>query len=122
MAPLLIYVSGPYTADTEHEKQANVNRALDAGIEVHRRGHIPLVPHLTHYFDARTKALGENITWEQYMIWDLAILERCDAILYLDSSPGADIELRFAENNGIIVYRSIHDIPECERYSLEDLE
>ena len=83
MKPLRIYVAGPYTGPTLEKIEENVNRAIDAGIEIFNKGHRRYVPHLTHLVDHRAKEIGKELTWDDYIKWDLARLEVCDALLYL---------------------------------------
>ena len=65
-----------------------------------------MVPHLSHYIDQI-----QRFDYETWMRWCLAILRRCDAILYLASSPGADRELACAQEWGLIVFRSLEEVP-----------
>lgn len=111
--PLRIYVAGPYTADTREGVQANVNRAIDAGIELARMGHHPYVPHLTDLVDARARETGRDMTWADFMRWDAPWLEASDALLHLAHSRGADIELRRAEELGLRIFRSLDEVPEA---------
>ena len=112
---LLVYVAGPYSASTAERLERNVEAAVDAGIAVFQRGHFPYVPHLTHYVDLRAKQTGITLEWEDFISWDLPWLERCDALLYLGSSKGADIELRLAEKLGKRIFVSLEDVPLVER-------
>jgi hypothetical protein len=108
---LRIYVAGPYTAPSLDKIESNVNAAIDAGIEVFRRGHFPYVPHLTHFVDKRANEIGKPLQWEDFIVWDRAWLGKAEAILYLGSSPGADLELKLAISQGKKVFRSIDDVP-----------
>lgn len=109
---MIVYVSGPYSAPTEEERQENVTEAIRAGIEVIKRGHVALIPHLTHFVD-ETARLEQDLVihYEEWMRQDLALLERCDALLFLASSPGADRERQRAEDLGQVIYDSIEDVP-----------
>jgi hypothetical protein len=109
---MIIYVAGPYTADTEEGKLANTEAAMKAGLEILGRNHHPFIPHLTHYFDQWALArLGSLLPSSLYYEWDLAILEKCDALLYLAPSPGADKELERAQELGLVVFYSLREIP-----------
>ncbi len=109
--PLRIYIAGPYTAGTQSEMVRHVNAAIDAGIAAYKKGHFPFIPHLTHFVDQRAEEVGLSLTWEDYIRWDLAWLEECDAILYLGSSRGADLELAQAIRLGKRVFRSTDEVP-----------
>ena len=106
-----IYIAGPYTAATPDALEANAKNAIDAGLTVLQKGHVPFIPHLTHYVDLRAKEIKIEIGWNDYMKWDDAWLEQCDALLYLSSSKGADIERKRAESLGKIIFISLHDVP-----------
>jgi 2'-5' RNA ligase len=107
-----IYVAGPYTAPTAEGKLENTNRAIDAGIELIKRGHSPFVPHLTHFIDERATAQGYDIPWEKWMELDFGELDVSDALLFLAPSRGALMELERAQSRGIPIYRSIADVPD----------
>lgn len=99
----LVYVAGPYSIG---DHAANVDRAMQAGNELLRRGYVPFVPHLSHFWDA---AYPKPL--EDWMRIDLAILSRCDAVLRLPGeSVGADREVAFANSCHIPVYHNIEDI------------
>ena len=91
---MLIYIAGPLSAPTEEQRLANVYRAIDAGLAVYRKGHIPFIPHLSHW-----------------VAIDDAWLRECDALLYLGSSRGADIELQRAIDLGLDIYFTLEAIP-----------
>jgi hypothetical protein len=106
--PLKIYVAAPYTGD----EQANVDRAVDAGIELIRKGHVPFIPHLTHYIEMRLQERGETFDYEVYMKYDGAWVSSCDALLQLASSLGADRELHQAAHEGKIIFLSLDEVPD----------
>jgi hypothetical protein len=108
---LKIYICGPYSAQTEHQKQHNVNTAVDAGIAIFLKGHFPYIPHLTHFVDLRATATGNYLTWEDYIKWDLPWLESSDAVLCLGKSPGTDIEVNVARKLGKRIFYSMEEIP-----------
>lgn len=108
--PLCIYVAGPL-GPFGPGRAANVWTAGQAGLEVIRRGHHPLIPHLTHHLDAQARALGVHVDYERWMDLDFAWLARADALLYLGPSPGADRELAFACERGLLVLTSIDQVP-----------
>lgn len=109
---LRIYIAGPYTAASKAAVLANVNRAIDVGIALFKKGHIPFIPHLTHFVDLRAREVGIRIAWQEYIEWDLSWLTLCDALLYLDSSPGADVELAQAQRFGKRIFYCIEEIPD----------
>lgn len=110
---LRIYIAGPYTSLDENGHELNTHRAIDAGISVFQKGHYPYIPHLTHYVDIRAKAAGIELSWADYIKWDLPWLDMCDALLYLGKSKGADLELERAKEQGKRIYFSVAEIPEA---------
>jgi hypothetical protein len=111
LKPLKVYIAGPYTAQTEEQMVTNVNAAIDASFIIYSRGHFPYIPHLTHFIDQRAKEVGFRLEWEDYIRWDLVWLEGCDALLYLGSSRGADMELEAAKKAGKKIFYSLSEIP-----------
>lgn len=105
-----IYIAGPYTAENSAEIENNVYRAIDLGIKIYKMGHIPYIPHLTHWIDIRSKETNQNLQWGDYMIMDDVWLESCDGLLYLGSSKGADIELERAKKLGKKIFYSIDQL------------
>ena len=111
---MTIYIAGPYCGADWAATDANVQRALEAGIEVHKKGHTPFVPHLSHYLDLKAKAKGISIGYEEWMAHCFNWLSGCDALLYLGSSPGADRELQWAREMGLEIYETLEQIAEEE--------
>ena len=105
---LKVYVSAPYTIGCQAK---NVIRVMGVGDELLKLGHIPFLPHLSHFWDATSP--------KPYKVWldyDLKWLEVCDILLRLDGdSTGSDIEVAVAERLGIPVYYKIEDIKPEER-------
>ncbi len=113
--PLLIYLSGPYSADTEAQILFNVNRANAYGVALMRKGHHVIIPHLSHYTEQEAAAQNQGgFSWERWMEQDLAILELCDALFFIDHSPGADIELARAKELGLQIFYSLDEVKAVE--------
>jgi len=105
-----IYIAGPYTADKTNQIEANVLRAIEAGLEVFKKGHFPYIPHLTHYVDIVAKNRNLNMCWADYIKWDFEWLVSCDGLLFLGVSPGANKELEEAKRLGLKIYYSSEEI------------
>ena len=117
--PLRIYIAGPYTAETPQRLRINTEKAIDVGIALFRKGHIPYIPHLTHYVDMRAKRIGVRLSWNDFIKWDEPWLDVCDALLYLGKSKGADLEMRRARRLKKIIFRSLDEIPQINGQSLK---
>jgi hypothetical protein len=110
--PLKIYIAGPYTAATKYNIERNVRTAIDVGIALFKKGHFPFIPHLTHYLDRRAEATNNHLTWEEYMMRDLAWLEVADALFFMGESKGAIIELEAARFYGLDIYYTLSEVPD----------
>jgi len=86
-------------------------KTIDVGLILWKKGHYPYIPHLTHFIDLRAREKGIKMTWEEYIEWDKAWLEVCDALLFLDNSKGAKKELEYAKKLGKIIYHSTDEVP-----------
>ena len=112
---MLIFISGPYSAASILDQEQNVERAMLAADVIFRLGHLPVCPHLTHFFDLFVTAyLGEPPTYERYMALALEQVRRADGLLYLAPSPGADRELALARELSLPVWLSVDEIPAGE--------
>ena len=101
---LLIYISAPYSLG---DVVTNVRFACEVGDKILTKGHIPFVPHLTHFWHFISPK-----SWEEWMKIDTAIVKRCDALLRVNGkSIGADMEVTVALDAGIPVYYSLEEIP-----------
>ena len=123
--PLKIYVAGPYTPtngdshDAARIAYANTKRAIQAGIALIEKGQIPFIPHLTHFIHLET---DKPLPKEFYYEYDMAWLKCCDALLYLGSSEGADKERKWAEQNGLMIFESLNDVPIFKKTDSEEQE
>lgn len=98
-----VYIAGPYTKGDVAENVAN---AMDFADQLMAQGHVPYVPHLSHF---------QNLMWPHpYEDWTklgLAWLAQCDAVLRLPGeSNGADVEVLEAQRLGIPIYYDISDL------------
>lgn len=107
---LKIYVAGPFSADNREGELSNVEKAIKAGIELQRHRHHPYIPHLTYYLEQA----GLDLPHSGWLEFDRPWLMSCDAILILDSSPGADQELKWAEDEGLVVYLDLESVPTAD--------
>ena len=115
---MTVYVAGPLTTSrngklvSRKQRERNVEKAMQAGLEVIQKGHWPFIPHLNYYF---SEYIDESLDVRDYMEWDFAFLDKCDAMLYLGPSAGADEELERSKNAGRKIYYDVRDIPEYEK-------
>ena len=93
---ILVYIAGPYSTDPV----GNTRRALDVAHTFRCRGIAPIVPHLSLLTD-----LVYPMDYEQYLVEDLEIVRRCDAVYRLTGpSVGADREVAHAMQHEIPIW------------------
>ena len=97
----ILYIAGPYSADTKAKRDANIGAARDAALQAWMNGWTAITPHLnTCQFDDMI-----DLPNERYIKGDLEIVhrlqpERGDALYLLpnwDQSKGAIAELHRAQ-------------------------
>ena len=113
--PMVIYVSGPYSAPTWEGRHDNLIKAVCVGIEIRLKGHYPVIPHLYDDFDQIAKTMGHNFDWQSYMDMDIELLSRCEAMYFIGPSPGANIEFRHAQELDMPIYLSLDEVPELKK-------
>ena len=103
---ILVYIAGPYRAQSEWGLVQNIRRAEDAALSLWRAGFAVICPH------KNTAHFGGACPDSVWLKGDIEMLRRCD-ILYAceasEYSEGARAEIEFARNNNIAVCYSIHE-------------
>lgn len=94
----LVYVAGPYS---KGDKQKNVANAMAMGEVILRKGGLPYIPHLSHFWDTMYPK-----PYEWWLVYDKQILIRaCDCVVRLmGESSGADDEVLIAVERYMKVY------------------
>lgn len=107
---MLIAVAGPYSAETSEARQQNLDALNQAAAEVLKLGHIPVIG--VNAALPVVELIGtEDNPYDAIMKISLAIVERCDAILMVGESPGANRERDLITAKGLPVYNSTSEIP-----------
>ena len=106
-----VYIAGPYSPrDTtlhgaSQVAQRNVDRAIEAFHRLKKLGHIPFVPHLTHYIHIHPSSKEDYYTW--WYKYDFSFLtDWADAIYLLDGwedSEGSKMEWKLAGELGLTI-------------------
>ena len=107
----VIYVCGPYRAETKHRRDINILKARAVTVELLKRGWSVLCPHLLY---ARFDDLYPEIDDAVYLEADLELLRRCDAIFLMRlwcESAGAKREFEEARERGVPVYYELGGYP-----------
>jgi len=109
--PLRIYICGPYTKKDDPDEVAhNIRRAILAGIELVRKGHIPFIP-LVHFRIGREEPFPKEFYHQYDRIW----LRYCEALLLLEKSEEAGGEVEEANLWGLEIFHSVEEVPEVQK-------
>lgn len=81
---LHVYVSGPYSLDPERFTAM----AIDVGERLLQAGHVPEIPHLTHYWSQRYAH-----PYPEWIGYDLEKQARCDCTLRFSDAPSRGTEI-----------------------------
>jgi hypothetical protein len=100
---VLIFCSGPYTAETFEGFEDNLYRADEASKEVLIAGHVPICPHkITAFFDLDPEFQEwQHEDWLTKFCYPL--IDACDAVYFYEgwqNSKGAQCELQYAKAKG----------------------
>ena len=105
-------IAGPYSsgARTEDERAENLRAMNRVALEVHRRGHVPVIG--VNLALPVIEVAGPGSFDELMMPLSLALADRCDAVLRIGGpSSGADQEVERIRARGGAVYRSVAELP-----------
>jgi nucleoside 2-deoxyribosyltransferase len=103
----VVYIAGPYRGKDNWEIEQNIRRAEELALDVWRAGFTALCPH------TNTRHFQGALPDEAWLDGDLAMLERCDAVLMTPDwhrSQGAVAERDHAFNKAINVFYSIGEL------------
>lgn len=97
----IIYICGPYRANTERDLVVNIRRAELAALFIWQNGGAAICPHMNTAF------FGGACPDKVWLEGDLEILKRCDGVFttkYWQESIGAKAEVELAKELGIPVF------------------
>jgi hypothetical protein len=106
---MIIGVAGPYSAETAEARQSNLDAMNRAAAILLEKGHIPLIG-----VNAALGVLQFSQTAdprEAMMQISLALIDRCEALLLIGESPGANRERDLILSKGLPVYYRIEEVP-----------
>jgi hypothetical protein len=106
---MIIGVAGPYSANTEEQRAMNVKAMNHAAALILEKGHIPLIG-----INAALPVVQYANVVDRYkaiMDISMAVIDKCEAILIIGESPGANRERDHVAAKGLPVYYSIDEIP-----------
>ncbi len=105
---MIIGIAGPYSANTEEQRQINLDTMNNAAAKLLELGHTPIIG-----MNAALPVLEKATVTDRYkaiMDISLAVINACDALLLLAESPGANKERDLVLSKGLKVYHSIDEI------------
>jgi len=105
--PKVVYVAGPFRADSHWDIEQNIRRAEELSLEIWKAGGAGLCPH------ANTRFFQNAAPDDVWLIGDLAMLAKCDALLMTNDwkrSSGAREEHDFFEKTGRPIFYKIDDL------------
>src|SRR4051812_21317960 len=108
---MIIGVAGPYSAETEAGRQRNLDRMNHAAAQLLTMGHIPLIG-----INAALPVVEHSPPIRRYkdiMKISLTLIDKCDALLLLAESPGANRERDLVLKKGLPVYLSLAEVPKA---------
>lgn len=98
-----VYVAGPITGG--RDQKSDVRKACVATERLIEAGCAVYTPQLSIFLEF---AVGRTLAWEDWLEQDKPWVLVSDAVLRLPGdSPGADLEVQWAEEAGIPVYYSL---------------
>jgi hypothetical protein len=103
----VVYVAGPYRGANNWEIENNIRRAEALALVVWQLGAAAICPH------ANTRFFQGTASDETWLLGDLEILKRCDAVLLTPdwvASAGARAEYEFAKERGIPRFENVKDL------------
>lgn len=106
---MIIGIAGPYSADTEEQRQRNLDRLNKAAAILLEKGHIPLIG-----INAALPVVNAATVADRYkaiMDISMAVIDNCEALLLIAESRGANMERDLVLSKGLPVYHNIEDIP-----------
>lgn len=105
---MIIGVAGPYSADTEEQRQKNLEAMNRMAARLLEMGHVPLIG-----VNAALPVVAlANVAdgYKAIMDISMAVIDKCEAILLLAESAGANRERDHVAAKGLPVYYSIDEI------------
>jgi hypothetical protein len=105
---MIIGVAGPYSADTEAQRQNNLDTMNIAAARLLELGHIPIIG-MNAALPVVEKANVED-RYKHIMEISLAVIGACDALLLLAESKGANKERDLILSKGRPVFSTIEEV------------
>lgn len=105
---MIIGIAGPYSAPTAEQRQKNLDVLNAAAAKVLEKGHIPFIG-----VNAALPVIEKSNIEDKYkaaMEISLALIDTCEALLFIGESPGANKERDLIMSKGLKVFYSLDEI------------
>lgn len=106
---MLIAVAGPYSAPEEYQRKINLDKLNSAAAQIYLKGHLPVIG--VNAALPVAEKLDEEIRYKVIMDISLELVGKCDALLFLGESPGANKERQLMLKKGKKIFYKPEDIP-----------
>jgi len=106
---MIIGVAGPYSAATEQQRKKNLDAMNEAAARLLEMGHIPLIGVNAALPVVERSEVADP--YEAIMKISMSVIDRCEALLLLAESPGANRERDHILAKGLPVYRRLDEVP-----------
>lgn len=106
---MIIGIAGPYSAPTEEERNNNLDRLNKIAAVLLEKGHVPLIG-LNAALPV-VHASSVNDPYKAIMDISMVVIDKCDALLLVAESPGANRERDLVLSKGLPVYYSVDEVP-----------
>lgn len=106
---MIIGVAGPYSADTEAQRQQNLDAMNNAAARLLEHGYIPLIG-----INAALPVVNASNISDRYkaiMDISLAVIDKCEVLLLIGESRGANMERDLILSKGLPVYYNLEEVP-----------
>jgi hypothetical protein len=117
---MLVMVSGPFSAADGDGRRRNLERLEEAARAVRARGHVPVIgenlglPMVRDLGRPLCEEPGSPEDKQYVQALSLDLCARCDALVLVDHSPGADREAALMTAAGRPVYASADELPPAD--------
>lgn len=106
---MIIAVAGPYSADTPGQRQKNLDAMNETAARLLEAGHVPFIG-----INAALPVVEKSNVKDRYgslMKISLELVDKCDGILMIGESKGANMERDLMISKGLPVYYSLDEVP-----------